>query len=173
MESSKVGYWLQVGANIGILVGLIMVGFQINQAGYLLRNQLVSDQYSDRMSAMESMLGENPADTLAKAFISPGELSDAELIVMDSWMMREVVYARRVKQLVDSGVYPPNSWEQHRMVIDYAFASKFGRTWWALSRNQYLQSDPDLVVVADSVIESLPDGDDWNDFLGKLRKALQ
>ena len=86
MESSKVGYWLQVGANIGILTGLIMVGLQINQASYLVRNQLVSDQTSDRMAAMASMLGESPAEVVAKAVTTPEQLTDAELVVMDSWI---------------------------------------------------------------------------------------
>ena len=31
MESSKVGYWLQVGANIGILAGLVLVALQMEQ----------------------------------------------------------------------------------------------------------------------------------------------
>ena len=172
MESSKVGYWLQVGANIGILTGLIMVGLQINQASYLVRNQLVSDQTSDRMAAMASMLGESPAEVVAKAVTTPEQLTDAELVVMDSWMMREIMHARRVMQLADSGIYPSEAWENHRNIIDYAFASKFGRTWWELSRDQYVESDPGLVELVDSVIASLPKDGDWKDFLGKLRDAF-
>ncbi len=31
MESSKFGYWLQVGANVGFLLGLVFVGLQMQQ----------------------------------------------------------------------------------------------------------------------------------------------
>ena len=172
MESSKVGYWLQVGANIGILAGLILVGFQINQASYLVRVQLASDQASDRMATMDNMLGENPAEIFAKSLISPDQLTDAELVAMDSWMTRELVYARRVRQLVDAEIYPVDAWETHRDVIDYAFASKFGRTWWKQSRVQFVRSDPEVVELVDSVIAELPEDDDWNSYLGQLREAL-
>ncbi|NKC00030.1 MAG: hypothetical protein GKR90_16235 [Pseudomonadales bacterium] len=172
METSKIGHWLQVGANIGILAGLIMVGLQINQASYLVRNQLVSDQASDRMSTMENMLGENPAEIFAKAVTTPDQLTDAELVVMDSWMTREIIYARRVRQLVDSNIYPSEAWENHRGVIDYAFGSKFGRKWWEVSRSQFVESDPRVVELVDSVIENLPNDDDWKDYLAEIQSAL-
>ena len=173
METSKIGYWLQVGANVGLLAGLILVALQLNQADFLTRNQLLSDQLSDRMNTMGSMLGENPAETIAKAVMQPEELTDAELIIMDSWMSREMISARRVKELADSGIYPEEVWNQHRTVIDYALASRFGRTWWDLARDQYLQSDPDFVEVVDSVLESLPPDDDWDDFLARLKLAFR
>ena len=151
---------------------VVLVAFQINQATYLVQNQLVSDQYSDRMMARLAMMGENPADTFAKAVFEPEQLTDTELVVMDAWMEREISYWRRVKQLADAGVYPPELWEQHRTQVDYALASKFGRTWWALSRDQYLQSDTDFVIAIDAVIQALPKDDDWDDFFVKLRQAL-
>ena len=172
MDTTKVANWLQIFGNLGLLVGLILVAFQINQATYLVQNQLVSDQYSDRMMARVAMMGENPADTFAKAVFEPEQLTDTELVVMDAWMEREISYWRRVKQLADAGVYPPELWEQHRTQVDYALASKFGRTWWALSRDQYLQSDTDFVIAIDAVIQALPKDDDWDDFFVKLRQAL-
>ncbi len=45
MESSKIGYWLQVGANIGILAGLILVGFQINQNTKISHADLTARSY--------------------------------------------------------------------------------------------------------------------------------
>ena len=124
------------------------------------------------MAAMESMLGENPAEVVAKAVTTPELLTDAELVVMDSWMMREIAQAQRIMQLAESGIYPSEAWENDRTVIDFAFASKFKRTWWGLSRNQYAESDPRLVELVDSVIAGLPKDDDWKDFLGKLRDAF-
>ena len=44
MESSKLGYWLQVGANIGLLAGLILVGFQIQQNSQILRTQVITEE---------------------------------------------------------------------------------------------------------------------------------
>ena len=141
MESSKIGYWLQVFANIGILVGLILVGMQISQASFLVQNQLVSDQFAMRMASMENTLGEDPANTISKAFTNPEDLTDAEILIMDSWMIREVTYAKRVIRLTDSGVFSAEAWEDHKEVLDYAFSSDFARSWWKLSRRQFVETD--------------------------------
>ena len=172
MDSSKVANWFQIFGNVGLLVGLVLIALQINQATYLVRSQLVSDQYSDRMSARVAMMGEHPADTFAKAVFEPEQLTDSELVVMDAWMDREISYWRRVKQLTDAGVYPPEIWQQHSTQVDYALASKFGRSWWTLSRDQYLQNDAEFVLAIDVVVQALPEDDDWDDFFGKLRNAL-
>ena len=172
MDSSKVANWFQIFGNVGLLVGLVLIALQINQATYLVRSQLVSDQYSDRMSARVAMMGEHPADTFAKAVFEPEQLTDSELVVMDAWMDREISYWRRVKQLTDTGVYPPEIWQQHSTQVDYALASKFGRSWWTLSRDQYLQNDAEFVLAIDVVVQALPEDDDWDDFFGKLRNAL-
>ncbi|MCZ6655856.1 MAG: hypothetical protein O7C67_01035 [Gammaproteobacteria bacterium] len=172
MDTTKIANWMQIFGNLGLLVGLILIALQINQATYLVRSQLVSDQYSDRMAARGAMMGENPADTFAKAVVEPEQLTDAELVVMDAWMTREISYWRRVKLLTDSGVYPPEVWQQHSTEVDYALASKFGRTWWTLSRPQYLQNDADFVSAIDAVMQALPEDDDWDDFFVKIKLAL-
>ena len=172
MNTTQAANWLQIFGNLGLLIGLILVALQINQATYLVQSQLVSDQYSDRMNARGVMMGEKPADAFAKAVVDPELLTDAELVVMDAWMAREISYWARVKILSDTGVYPAVIWEQHRTEADYALASKFGRTWWALSRDQYAQNDAGFASAIDAVVQALPEDDDWDDFFVKLRLAL-
>ncbi len=50
MESSKFGYWLQIGANVGILAGLILVGLQINQNTELTRMSIFSAEQDGYLS---------------------------------------------------------------------------------------------------------------------------
>jgi hypothetical protein len=50
MESSKLGYWLQVSANIGILAGLILVGLQMTQSNSLAATQLLSDNIESQIT---------------------------------------------------------------------------------------------------------------------------
>ncbi len=104
--------------------------------------------------------------------VDPAHLTDAELVVMDAWMAREISYWARVKLLADAGVYPAAIWQQHRTEADYALAFKFGRTWWALSRDQYAQNDADFASAIDAVVRALPEDDDWDDFFAKLRLAI-
>lgn len=85
MESNKIGYWLQVGANIGILAGLILVGFQINQNTKIAHADLTARSYELTMQLNRAMMGENPAAALAKAGTDPSSLTDEELIVINNF----------------------------------------------------------------------------------------
>jgi hypothetical protein len=168
----KLGQWLQVAANLGILVGLVLVAIQINQASQLTQSQLVSDQYAVRIANMDTMLGENPAPVIAKGVLNPEEMADSDMIVMDSWMIREMLYARRVLRLIESGVYPLSAWEQQKEALDYAFSSKFAREWWRLNRVQYQISDPTLTSAIDKEISDAETNNDWRPYLERLRKAV-
>ena len=66
MESSKVGYWLQVGANLGLLAGLVMVAIQINQTSDLTKDRLYFDRWAENFNMRNTMLGEN-----ASAVVKP------------------------------------------------------------------------------------------------------
>ncbi len=172
MDSTKVASWLQIIGNLGLLIGLVLVAVQINQATYLVQNQLFSDQITDRQNYYFAMLGENPADAFAKAVMEPENLTDPELVVMTAWMDREINYWLRVRRLTDAGVYPPEIWRQHSDAIDYALAWKFGRTWWAVEREEYLKSHAGFVADIDVVVQSLSGDTDWDKSFAKLRRAL-
>lgn len=42
MELSKFGYWLQIGANLGLIAGLILVSAQVKQANDLHKAHLIN-----------------------------------------------------------------------------------------------------------------------------------
>lgn len=85
MEFSKVGYWLQVGANIGILVGLILVGLQIKQNTDITRAEFTNQLWGSANQMALSLLGENPASTIAKAQKNPSSLTDEEILIVLQW----------------------------------------------------------------------------------------
>jgi hypothetical protein len=45
MDSDKINRWLTLGANIGVLSGLILVALQINQNSEIAKAQLANDYY--------------------------------------------------------------------------------------------------------------------------------
>ena len=63
---NDLGKWVQIGANLGMVAGLILVGLQLQQNSDLLRTQLLYEE-SNRQSQFElAMLGGDPtAVTLA------------------------------------------------------------------------------------------------------------
>ena len=86
MESSKLGNWLQVGANIAILAGLILVGVQINQNTELTRLGFYSSEETDYLSMGAMQSGDTLAGAWAKAIDDPESLSTAEMVQLDGYL---------------------------------------------------------------------------------------
>ena len=98
MESSKVGYWLQVGANLGLMAGLVMVAIQINQTSELTKDRLYFDRWEEHFNLGYATLGENPQEIIAKAKTAPQELTHADLEVISNYLNSQLNYWHRIKR---------------------------------------------------------------------------
>ena len=85
MEITKVGYWLQVGANVGILVGLILVGLQIKQSSDITRAEFTNQLWGSANQMALALMGENPSSALRKAQKQPHLLTDEEINIVLQW----------------------------------------------------------------------------------------
>ena len=83
MNFEHLNRWLTLIANIGIVIGLVMVAIQIQQDSDLARAQLFSDHTDSRRDWNQAMMGESPMEVVAKSIERPAELTLAELHVMD------------------------------------------------------------------------------------------
>ena len=128
MESSRVGHWLQVGANIGILAGLVLVGVQINQNSELLRYQMLFQERHTSIEAEQMLLGENPALVIEKSLTDPLNLTVAEMRIMESinW-----AYFEKVRRQYELRELLGNEWKQSVASAPFMYGSPFGRAWWA------------------------------------------
>ena len=67
MNWTKANHFLQFGANIGILLGLFLVGIQIMETNRIANAQFVADDRAVTMSSYELIIGEKLSETWAKA----------------------------------------------------------------------------------------------------------
>ena len=56
METDKISRWLTLGANIGVVLGLLLVALQIRQEAELTKNQLFSDHTNSRKESIAKLL---------------------------------------------------------------------------------------------------------------------
>ena len=75
MDADRVNRWLTLGANIGTLIGLILVGFEIKQNSTLVRAQVVDSNFSDQQTWALSQVGEDSATVWAKSVEDPGSIT--------------------------------------------------------------------------------------------------
>lgn len=75
MHADRTNKWLTLGANLGVLAGIILVAFEINQASRTSNAEMI-DSFQDRWIAMDmSWQDAEFAAAWAKAMDNPEELS--------------------------------------------------------------------------------------------------
>ena len=79
MKSDSVNGWLSLGANLGVIAGLILVADEINQSGKQLELAASADSVDSFTQAMETLVqDENLSRLIYRAEQSYGELDDFE-----------------------------------------------------------------------------------------------
>lgn len=127
MKSGKVNSWLSLGANIGVVVGLFLVAFQIDQEAELAKAQLFSDHTDSRREWNQAMMGNSPMDVVAKSIENPGDLTLAELHMMDMYFVAAINELRRLEVLRQAGLDVGTSVEG---LQSFYFGSNFAKAWY-------------------------------------------
>lgn len=155
MDAGKLGNWLQVGANVGIILGLVLVGFQLKQNSDLLKVQLLYQESQSFISHERQMMGENPAAAWARSLEDPGGLSLAESRVMDAYLYAMSEQWRASHMLHELGILD-DEWRK-RLVEEASFylGNRWGRAWWNVYRTG-IQAPPELVTIIDEELRASP-----------------
>ncbi len=136
MESSKFGYWLQIGANVGILAGLVLVSLQISQNTNLTRLGFYSAEEDSFIAMGATLSGETLATAWAKAIEEPESLTTAEMVQLEAYLQNVWTQIGRRDYLYQEGLYENPAegsipWLQKRI-----FGNTFARAWWQDKSNE-------------------------------------
>ena len=163
MKTDAINKWLSLAANIGVMLGLVLVAYQIRQDVELTKVQLFSDATSSRKEWNQAMLGSDPMNVVMKSIESPSELTLAELHVMDAYLVGAVNELRRLELLKASGLDVNVEVEG---LHHFFFGSRFAKAWYEEFR------DPDyLPYFFDREIREMDD--EWiESFFGRVSARL-
>jgi hypothetical protein len=126
MVTTKVNNWLSFGANMGVVLGLVLVAYQINQEAELTKIQLFSEATSSRKEFNQAMMGSDPLQVVAKSVERPHELTLAELQLMDFYFISALNELRRLEQLREAGLAVDAEVEGFH---HFYFGSNFAQAW--------------------------------------------
>jgi hypothetical protein len=136
MKTDLVNRWLTLLANVGVMLGLVLVAYQIRQDVELTKVQLFSDATSSRKEWNQAMLGSDPMIVVMKSIENPSDLTLAELHVMDAYLVGAVNELRRLELLKASGLDVNIEVEG---LHHFFFGSKFAKAWYEEFRDpEYL-----------------------------------
>ncbi len=139
MLESKAVIWTQIFATLGIILGLVLVGYELRQTRQLTRAQLTSENLSQAIQISLARAGENPESVISKA-CQDQALSPEELVVFDAVMTAHAQGALRlwfIQQL--SGFNREKYYLGVRADLAAIFETDAGRRWWKAGKPGYPQ----------------------------------
>jgi len=155
MNIDRLSSWLQVAANLGILGGLVLVGFQLQQNREILRAQMMSAESQSVIDQEMQIIGEQGAAAWVSAMSDPTNVSPEHHRVMEAIYWSAIESWRHIEELDTLGLADV---DPHYRVSDEAgwyFGNTYGRAWWNTRRDGIELSD-DLKSVIDEAIDSSP-----------------
>jgi hypothetical protein len=111
VKADKLNSWLTLGANIGVVIGLFLVAYQIRQDADLTNAQLFSESTDSRREWNQAMMGSDQADPYRYSALDAralqGSRADVPLLRMLKRNRKAAVIGAVGSRLVlVEGIYP-------------------------------------------------------------------
>ena len=131
MKKIDVGQMLTLLANFGVIVGLLLLVYELNQAREFAKIEFLS---SNRLAFQEierDMMNPDIAAVWVKAAVDPDSMSNSEVRVMDAFLIN--IYNHWQQQWVlEQGGFLKSGESQAVLMTDVPFylGSTFAQVWW-------------------------------------------
>jgi len=101
----KFTQWLQLGANVGILAGLILVGTQIIQSNQITGAQLFSANIESVVSGELALVGESPEVAMRRVLFEPEQATRDDYFIADRFYRALLLQLFRAQSFHNVGLY--------------------------------------------------------------------
>jgi hypothetical protein len=105
MDINRVGSRLQVGANLGIPAGLLLVGVQLLQSNARTGAELFSDNLESTVGRELALLGERPDEAISRVLFQPESAAREDCFVADRIYSVDLRQLNRAIALSYDGFY--------------------------------------------------------------------
>ena len=139
--------WFQIFTNLGVILGLIVLVYQINQSHQQAEAQMVVESIQTSFASYQLVVGENPAPVLAKARSKPAELTFEERVVLDAFNRSVLLDVAMRYWMADIGIWNTDgAWRGLAVShVNQNLAYPAGREWWSRNRDKSLDGVRALV----------------------------
>ena len=133
MDSDRLNRWLTLGANIGVLVGIIVLAVEIRQNSDLARLQFLDDRRTTWQQGELVVFGDSIAEVWEKSVLNPESLSLAETRILDAYLAFQLTNSERVFGLERAGLLEVGATQQWmQSELPFFFDTEFAKTWWEI-----------------------------------------
>jgi hypothetical protein len=141
---------LTLGANLGVLVGIIFLAVEIRQNSDLARLQFLDDRNATWQQGELVVFGDSIAEVWEKSVLNPESLSLAETRILDAYLAFQLTNSNRVLEQERAGLVEVGTTKQWMQdTLPFFFDTEFAKTWWEIEGRTW---DDDFVLLAEPVI---------------------
>lgn len=127
--------WLTLGANVGVLIGLILLIIELNQNTLLARLQLEDSRRSAFLQGEFAIYGDRVSHVWAKSILNPADLSASDIRVLDAYLVNTINRSASVYDLEAAGLLESGSTMDHlRSNLAFDFGNHYAQRWWKYER---------------------------------------
>ena len=129
----RLNRWLTLGANIGVLLGLVVLIVEVRQNAALTRAAM-DQQKNDLLAQIEFNIAKPEMSAIwIKAIRTPEALSDTENQAAGSVLVAIMLQWDQMFMMRDAGLISDERVRQHiANTAPFYFGSRFAKHWWAL-----------------------------------------
>ena len=154
MKIDRITTWLTLGANIGVVVGLAILVLELRQNADLSRASLETEKNSLLTQIELSLATPENAAVWVKSIRHPEEMTDAEIRMMEAYLVSIMLQWDQVFVMETSGLAGRERLERHvSNTAPYYFGSAFAKNWWRFQAPGW-EGTP-MSEIADPIIASL------------------
>ncbi len=151
----KLNQWLSLFANIGIVAGLVLVALQLQQAELFADAEQTNAEFNSTSAAQDVALAESLPDAWARARANASDLSEIELSLVDTYLMRVFSDELREQLQADRGIGSFDVSFEAPAFVDQYLGNETALRWWQ-SRHQILKLlTPEFTEAVDARIAEL------------------
>jgi hypothetical protein len=155
LDLERISGWLQLAANVGILGGLILVGFQLQQNSEILQAQMMSAESRSVIDQEMQVIGEQGAAAWVSAMTDPTNVSAEHHRIMEAIFWSAIESWRHIEELADLGLADVDPRTRVTQEAPWYFGNSYGRAWWITRRADSVLSD-ELKIVIDEAVKKYP-----------------
>lgn len=159
--------WLALGANLGVLLGLLVLIIEIRQNAALTRTAMAQQQNHFLAEIEINFAKPEVSAVWVKSIRDPEGLTDTEIKMLDGILVAVMLQWDHRFQMESAGLIGREEARQHVLnSAPYYFGSRFGRRWWSFQAPSW-EGTP-MMQVAGPIVDAT-DENFLGDYLDSLR----
>ena len=158
MNTSKLNDRLQIAASIGVLLGLLIVAYEIRQNTSFAEAEYTEATYGHWMQISHMELETDIGEIAIRAVEDPESLTDLDKFKLNAWLVFAISIYDHQDRSRNLGIAPSYA-RMGQADAHYYFSSQYARDWFEVNRDWMR---PTVVETIAHAIESSPVASDWN-----------